>query len=434
MLASASNVLYDTPKATPSTSLLLKDIPTVRRLRSHGTVDTVDDTAILHRTTPQLVVQQLSTPIIVQPSPQVVPPPILQQVQLVVQPPSGQVNNNIVVNNDDSDSEEEMADHSSPLLSNFTGTSGQNAIDWLASLSEYCTYKQFDNPKRLSFFKLKLADIAKVWLLALPAGSKDTYDHLSAAFLDRFQPRDAERHRLVRDLFSIKQANEETVDGYLSKLLRRAQQCGVDNAMTIHAAIGGLRPEVSNFCLERNPTTFEDLIAAARLGEMTRPAPTPAIGVFNVQIETLTDQVSKMNEKMSQLTTASINKDQPEKDQSTHKPPQQQQNFYPQTQNRSWSSRPQPNFNSQSRPTYSNRPNQSQPFRPQNSYGSSYNNPRPQTFQNSTGPCPRCAYPKGHPPGVECYHKFRSCDFCHKSGHSIRACRARMAFNQQHQM
>ena len=168
--------------------------------------------------------------------------------------------------------------------------------------------------------------------MALPAASKDTFEHLSAAFLERFQPREAERHRLVRDLFAIKQTNDETVDAYLSKLLRRAQQCGVDNAMTIHAAIGGLRAEVSNFCLERNPTTFEELIAAARLGEITRPATTLANGVFNVQMETLTEQVSKMNEKMSQLTTASVNKEQPRPRIPYRLPPPPQNMSYSQPQ------------------------------------------------------------------------------------------------------
>ena len=433
MLASTSGVLYDTPKSTPATSSQTKTTSTVKRfaLRSSGpvTYPPVAEAASLDRTTPQPAIHIVPITQQVQLTPQIVQQPIILLQQLPLQPPVAQLNNNIVVNNNDSDSEDEMADHSAPLLANFTGTSGQNAIDWLASLTEYCTYKQFDNAKRLSFFKLKLADIAKVWLLALPAASKDTFDHLSAAFLDRFQPRDAERHRLVRDLFSIKQANEETVDAYLSKLLRRAQQCGVDNAMTIHAAIGGLRPEVSNFCLERNPTTFEELIAAARLGEMTRPATSVANGVFNVQMETLTEQVSKMNEKMSQLTTASINKEQPERNRYNNRiVPQRQQN-----QNRSWPNRPGPSFNQQPRPTYAYRPNQSQQFRPQRNYGSSYNNSRPQTTQSSSGPCTRCAYPKGHPPGVECFHKFRSCDFCHKVGHSIRACRARLTFNRQQQ-
>ena len=55
---------------------------------------------------------------------------IIQLAQLHLQLPVGLVNNNTFFNND-SESEDEMADHSAPLLSKFTRTPGQNAIDWL---------------------------------------------------------------------------------------------------------------------------------------------------------------------------------------------------------------------------------------------------------------------------------------------------------------
>ena len=99
-----------------------------------------------------------------------------------------------------------------------------------------------------------------------------------------------------------------------------------------------------NFCLKRNSTTFEDLIAATRLGEMTRPSTTLANGVYNVQIESLTDGVPKLNEKISQLTIACLNKEQPEKHKSTcGSSPQQQKNFQLQNKNRLWPSRLEPN-------------------------------------------------------------------------------------------
>ena len=436
MFASTSGAILDTPKATPGTNIQSKTTDTVKRfsLRSSGPVIStpVSEPTSLNVIDSQPRVRLVPVSSIPQNNPQPVQQPIAQVAQLPIQPAAAPANNIVIVNND-SDSEEEMSDHSAPLLASFTGTSAQNAIDWLASLSEYCTYKQFDNAKRLSFFKLKLTDIAKVWLLALPAASKDTFEHLSAAFLERFQPREAERHRLVRDLFAIKQTNDETVDAYLSKLLRRAQQCGVDNAMTIHAAIGGLRAEVSNFCLERNPTTFEELIAAARLGEMTRPATTLANGVFNVQMETLTEQVSKMNEKMSQLTTASVNKEQPRPRIPYRLPPPPQNMSYsqPQYQSRPPMNRSQYNPNQQARPTYPNRTSQYQPPQYQRNQTPQYDQSRRQMTSSSSGPCPRCSYPRGHPPGVECFYKHRTCSYCNKPGHSIKACRTRAATTQQ---
>jgi len=344
-------------------------------------------------------------------------------VPFVPQPPQQEeVVDNAVL--DDSDSENEMTDHSSPLLASFTGSSSQNAADWLTSLNEYCTYKQFNAAKRLSFFKLKLTEIAKVWLLALPANVIDTYEHLSNAFLERFQPREAERHKLVRDLFAIKQLPDETVDAYLSKLLRRAQLCGVDNAMTIHAAIGGLRPEVSNFCLERNPQTFEDLITAARLGEMTRPNPTLFNGTFNVQIESLTDQVSKMNEQMTKMASASINPSPPQHIQQQRFTTQQHP---PRTYNAQ--NNQQPQFRN-TRPQFQsgfggNRNGQFNASRPSGAYRPSfYDQSRRPTQPSMANGCARCGRQRDHPNGMNCPMSNQTCFRCSKVGHSYRVCRS----------
>lgn len=433
MLASSHDIIINTPKSIDNAKAKLRSFTARQKVQSHlsPALTPISETASLDRVSSQPLIQLFPAPVA---QPEVILPP---PINLQIPQPVIAANNQAQFN--DSDSEDEMSDQSDPLLPNFTGSPNQNAIDWLACLEEYCMYKQFNGPKRLAFFKLKLADIAKVWLLALPDATKNNFDNLSAAFRDRFQPREAERHRLVRDLFGVKQLSDESVDAYLSKLLRRAQQCGVDDAMTIHAAMSGLRSEVSNFCLERNPTTFEELIAAARLGEMTRPASDSISGALNLQMESLANQLSKINEKMTQLTAASINPaptQRPPRAQTFYaesrnaRPPQQQQQI----------NRPRADF----RQPYLRRPTNfdTAPFSPTPTsrppqFGQNLSAVPPRNrYSNSSGapvrperPCPRCANPRGHPLGVECHMKHRYCHFCSQPGHSIKVCGARARAN-----
>ena len=147
MFASTSGAILDTPKATPGTNIPSKITDTVKRfaLRSSGPVIStpVSEPTSLNVIDSQPRVRLVPVSSIPQNNPQPVQQPIAQVAQLPIQPAAAPANNIVIVNND-SDSEEEMSDHSAPLLASFTGTSAQNAIDWLASLSEYYyTYAQY---------------------------------------------------------------------------------------------------------------------------------------------------------------------------------------------------------------------------------------------------------------------------------------------------
>jgi hypothetical protein len=108
----------------------------------------------------------------------------------------------VIVTHSQPDSDDDMADSLALGPTLFTGAHGQDPKIWLASLGNYSDYKDLTDEKKLALFKLRLGDTARDWLIALPDAHKDTFAHLSAAFIARFQPQEIEKYKFVRDLFN----------------------------------------------------------------------------------------------------------------------------------------------------------------------------------------------------------------------------------------
>jgi hypothetical protein len=89
-------------------------------------------------------------------------------------------------------------------------------------------YKGLNEENQLALFKLRLGETARDWLMALPDDNKDTFAHLSAAFLARFQPKEIEKYKFTRDLFNQKQKPGQSVDAYVTDLRTKAAIVGLD--------------------------------------------------------------------------------------------------------------------------------------------------------------------------------------------------------------
>ena len=81
----------------------------------------------------------------------------------------------------------------------------------------------------LALFKLRLSGHARDWLVTVPDAQKDTFEHLSTAFLERFQPKELEKYKFAKDLFNVRQETFESVDEYITKLRKKAALVGLDS-------------------------------------------------------------------------------------------------------------------------------------------------------------------------------------------------------------
>jgi hypothetical protein len=198
--------------------------------------------------------------------------------------------------------DDEMADNN--MLPNFSGC--ENVEEWMHSLYNYAIFKKFDEPTRAAFFKLKLTGLAKTWLEGLEEEISANPDELFKQFKERFQTTDIVKQKKIRDIFTVKQQPYESVDTYVGRISTIAQQCGLSEELVINAVSLGLKPAIAAFVMENNPTTINDVVKYARTAEITRQGTVESTEALNDQIISLGQQLTEMNNKISQLKTAAV--------------------------------------------------------------------------------------------------------------------------------
>jgi hypothetical protein len=200
-----------------------------------------------------------------------------------------------------------MAESFSLGPSLFTAAPSQDPKVWLASLRDYVAYKGLNEEKQLALFKLRLGETARDWLMALPDDNKDTFAHLSAAFLARFQPKEIEKYKFARDLFNHKQKPGQSVDAYVTDLRTKAAIVGLDAKSLLYVAISGLSSDIVTYVVQRSPATLDELLTHARVAELSRAHETArADDVVSQQLDHLSQQMCLLTEKMSSMTTATV--------------------------------------------------------------------------------------------------------------------------------
>jgi hypothetical protein len=190
----------------------------------------------------------------------------------------------------------------------FTGSCEQDPEAWHNSLLDYIEFKAIPDDKRLSFFKLRLADGAKDWLNALPATQKDTFDNLTAAFLARFKPKDLEKYRFAKELLNLRQTTDQSVDQFITILRRKAALAAADEKTQVYSALNGLIPTISGYVLEHNPKTLDDVLTHARVAELTRVMPVGNADDITKHLAKITEGMSRLDRTVSNLTTANVYK------------------------------------------------------------------------------------------------------------------------------
>ena len=309
----------------------------------------------------------------------------------------------------------------------FTGACEQEPESWHSSLLDYIDFKAIPDDKKLSFFKLRLADGAKDWLNALPANQKDTFDNLTATFFARFKPKDLERYRFAKELLNLRQATDQSVDQFITSLRKKAALAAADEKTQVYSALNGLIPAISGYVLEHNPKTLDDVLTHARVAELTRVTPVVNTDDITKHLAKLTEEMSRLDKTVSNLTTANV-LPSPGSRQVTfeielNKTPPSKQETYARTQQRRNLRSDQGGFSTN--PRNFERPN----FQgPRFSQSVNVQQPRQQRSDSTTrsydqNACRRCGRQNGHENPLYCPMLNEKCWCCDKIGHSYRVCR-----------
>ena len=215
--------------------------------------------------------QIVSTQIVTNPTPQVQAPqqvphsaPQLATTQSVTQP--------ILHTQMDSQQNRHpftMGEERNFAPSTFHGKSDEGAMDWLRVFSKYCEYKGFDDARKLGYIKVLLRDSAADWLESLPQTSMGTFTDLRDEFEKRFKSAEVLRFRNAKEIFNRKQGDTESVDDYVQHMTKLATEINMDQQMLLSRLITGFKANISNFVVQRQPTTIAQMLDAARLAEAT---------------------------------------------------------------------------------------------------------------------------------------------------------------------
>ena len=67
------------------------------------------------------------------------------------------------------------------------------------------------------------------------------------------------------------QEDGETTDDYSTAMIKLGKVINVSEDMLRYAILNGLKPDIATYVTKRNPQSLEELLAAARVAELTLP-------------------------------------------------------------------------------------------------------------------------------------------------------------------
>jgi len=363
---------------------------------------------VLYGTPPQPAVSPI--PPLPQQPPQ---PPAVQVVQLPVANQSNDSEGDDEVFSDDS---AEMSEDRSVVPTTFAGRAGDDPENWLRHFDNYCRYKQYNDDKSLALLRVLLTGNAGIWLDSLPTATANSLALLKQNFNDRYRTPDIIRFKSAQLIFSRKQGTDESCDDYIADLRRLGRNIEADDKMVRFAIMSGLRPNISAYVAQQQPTTVDKVLELARIAELTCSDRPPGDTVMSQQLADVQTEVKKLAMKWDRLTTAPIGETIQQTLRSRQIPrspsPQRRVTFVEPTRDGQSFTRPMGRDGPQGPGRvndwgFTQRPRYDGPGRYQTG------------LQNST--CQRCG--RRMHPLINCPAANKRCNFCNRMGHFSICCR-----------
>jgi len=192
-----------------------------------------------------------------------------------------------------------VGDTKSPPV--FTGASGECPLDWLRQFDKYCEFKELAEAKKLQLFKYLLQSGASDWMDGLPTAVTGSYGQLVGAFKERYGSSTAMKYRIAKELFGRKQGALETVDEFVTAVKKLGREIQADMATVQYTVVNGLRPDIAAHVARQQPTTLEEVVAAARVAEAV-----PLSDGHNDQLVELQMEVKRMAAKLDRTMIAPV--------------------------------------------------------------------------------------------------------------------------------
>ena len=202
----------------------------------------------------------------------------------------------------ESDIESDMADINPTA---FSGIASENAEAWMRYFVNFCEFKAHAEAKMLALFKVLMVGSAATWLDSLPDDTRNNWEALKDAFLTRYTTAEFLNYKNARELFNSKQ-EDKSVDDYCAHMQRIARQVGADDRMLRFSVLNGLRPDIANYVTQKQPTDWQSLLEAARVGEMCSTTHSQSDTVVTSKLSQMQDQLRQLSMRLDTPTVAQI--------------------------------------------------------------------------------------------------------------------------------
>ena len=147
----------------------------------------------------------------------------------------------------------------------FSVTGRENGWFWLRKFEAYCNRQNIAANDRLEAVIVMISGPCENWFMLLPDNQKDTYDHLRAAFLARYENNN---DVIDRDLFyTKKQKPNESVTTYINDMMSLGNKLHIDANNMIATIKRGLLEPIKVHVLSHDVNDIQTLLQQALLAE-----------------------------------------------------------------------------------------------------------------------------------------------------------------------
>jgi len=124
-------------------------------------------------------------------------------------------------------------------------------------------------------------------------------------FLTRYTTAEFLNYKNAHELFNSEQGTK-SVDDFCASMQRIAKRVGADDKMLRYAVLNGLRLEIASFVTQKQPADWENLLEAARLGEMCVATQPNTDTLVTSQLTQMQDQLRQLSMKFDTPTAAPL--------------------------------------------------------------------------------------------------------------------------------
>lgn len=147
----------------------------------------------------------------------------------------------------------------------YSGLATEDFDDFCQQFDAHALLYNFASVKQITAFQTRLKGNALIFFNSIPPEQKGTLEDVKQALKKNFEGDSWKWHQETK-LLSRKQLSEETLDDYVSDIMKLSKQLGKSPNDQISIFVRGLLPSIRAFVFSKEPKTMKEAIENARLG------------------------------------------------------------------------------------------------------------------------------------------------------------------------